>query len=152
MAECEQRGTSTATPEARGRHERLAAERKPDNGRADLSPELWAAVREYGYSATAESRQWRAWLLGCMDSEDLDVGDVEHLLAARTSAGRMPGTPSKDRLWSYKSAQWRKDTLGRAEPTKPKGKFDGGLGPKRKRAKDYDGPGEISPDAARSWV
>jgi hypothetical protein len=139
------------TPEAQGRHDALAAQRAKPDGRADLSPEVWKLIERHGYSFQAESRPWREWLLGCMDSEDLDAADVGHLLAARTSAGRVPGTPSKDRLWSYKSAQWRKVTLGRDKPEKPKGKFDGGLGPKR-RGKDFDGHGEICENAARPWV
>ena len=93
-------------------HERLAAQRKPDNGRADLSPELWALIAEHGYSATAESRQWRTWMLGCIDGDGHSDAEVKALLGAREARKSEAGTPSRDRLWSWGvAARWRKSIV-----------------------------------------
>jgi len=109
---------STATPRARARHERLAAARaEPEADRADLSPELWELIAAHGYSMTAESRQWRKWMLGCIDSEDLDTAAVGLLLAERTRQGLE--APTKDRLWSWgASAKWRASVVRRTETSK----------------------------------
>jgi hypothetical protein len=104
------------------RHEQLAAHlRKPD-GRADLTPELWALIEAHGYSMTAQSRQWRMWLAQCMDSEDLDADAVGQLMVERNRQGRR--APTKDRLWSWgEPAKWRASVV---RPT-PRDSMSGGL-------------------------
>ncbi len=87
-----------------------------------------------------------------MKNEDLEDKHIVELLVTRNTQGLE--APTKDRLWSWgDAAKWRASVVRKpAANERPKGKFDGGLGPKRAKARDYDGPGEICENAQRSWV
>jgi len=135
-------GSSTATPEARGRHEQFVAQRKPDNGRADLSPEVEAAVREGRMGGQLLGLTYRKSMLEALD--EIGILEEDHAaMVAKVCEYWRTATPSakpaKGQVWYRKYRDWQRAAMGLG---KPKGNgMSGGIVPSRPLP-DWDGEAE----------